>query len=68
MIYHSYCCILPQYLSKQEVDYIHGYARSLPIYEGRLGAGVSDSDSHQSRFTEKTGGDECIGIDILWNN
>jgi len=61
MIYHSYCCILPQYLSKQEVDYIHGYARSLPIYEGRLGAGVSDSDSHQSRFTEKTGhGDSMI--------
>ena len=55
MIYHSYCCILPQFISKEEVDYIHGYSRSLPINEARIGGTVTDSDSHQSRFTDKTG-------------
>ena len=61
MIYHSYCAILPKYLSNEEVEYIHGYARSLPIQEGRLGTGVSDTDSYQSRNTDKTGhGDNQI--------
>ena len=61
MIYHSYCAILPKYLSNEEVEYIHGYARSLPIQEGRLGSGVSDTDSYQSRNTDKTGhGDNVI--------
>ena len=42
-------------MTKEEVDYIHGYSRSLPINEARIGGSVTDSDSHQSRFTDKTG-------------
>ena len=54
-------CIRDRYLSNEEVEYIHGYARSLPIQEGRLGTGVSDTDSYQSRNTDKTGhGDNQI--------
>ena len=50
MIYHSYCAILPKYLSNEEVEYIHGYARSLPIQEGRLGTGVSDTEIEKKLY------------------
>ena len=49
MVYNNYCCVLSEFLNPTEVEYIHGYARSLPIQEGRLGFDGKDSDSQKAR-------------------
>jgi len=49
MIYKSYCCILSEYLNPTEVEYIHGFAKNLPLQEGRLGFGGQDTDSQTAR-------------------
>ena len=49
MIYKSYCCILSEYLNPTEVDYIHGFAKNIPLQEGRLGFGGQDADSQTAR-------------------
>ena len=49
MVYNNYCCVLSEFLNPTEVEYLHGYARSLPIQEGRLGFDGKDSDSQKAR-------------------
>ena len=61
MLYKQYCVVLPSYLTTQEVDYIHGYANSLPIQEGRLGFGHgADKDSIQTRSGDEGHSDNKI--------
>tara|TARA_B100001113_G_scaffold328236_1_gene302312 strand:- start:56 stop:748 length:693 start_codon:yes stop_codon:yes gene_type:complete len=55
MLHDSYCCVLNKYLSLEEVNYIHGYAKRLEIQEGRLGHGGTDADSAQQRDGGKGG-------------
>ena len=55
MLYKQYCVVLENFLTAQEVDYIHGYAYNLPIAEGRLGFGGTDKDGIQHREQGETG-------------
>ena len=54
MVYDSYCCILSEYLTPTEVEYIHGYAKNLPLQEGRLGFDGKDGDSIKAREGNRT--------------
>ena len=55
MLYKQYVVILENYLTQEEVDYIHGYAFNLPVQEGRLGFVGKDKDGEQHRNEGKTG-------------
>ena len=39
MIYKNYTCILPNFLSVEEVSYIHGYAQQIDTMNSRVGGG-----------------------------
>ena len=54
MVYNNYCCVLSEFLNPTEVEYLHGYARSLPIQEGRLGFDGKDSDSQKAKEIKET--------------
>ena len=61
MVYNNYCCILPQFLSRKEVDYIHQYALTLEVAESRIGHGLlDDKDSAKSREGESGAKDSVI--------
>ena len=36
MLYKTYCYVIPNFLTPQEVDYIHGYAQNLEIITQKL--------------------------------
>lgn len=60
MVYDSYCCILSEYLTPTEVEYIHGYAKNLPLQEGRLGFDGKDGDSIKAREGKSGNSDSTI--------
>ena len=49
MIYKNYTCILPNFLSVEEVSYIHGYAQQIDTMNSRVGGGAWTNK--RSRFT-----------------
>ena len=55
MIYKNYTCILPNFLSVEEVSYIHGYAQQIDTMNSRVGGGAvtKDADSY-----EESGGED----------
>jgi PKHD-type hydroxylase len=55
MIYRQYVVVLENYLTAEEVEYIHGYAFNLPTIEGRLGFSNKDKDGEQLRTEGETG-------------
>ena len=44
MIYKNYVTVLESYLTREEVNYIHGYARSLETMSSRIGGGMKQTD------------------------
>ena len=66
MVYDSYCCILSEYLTPTEVEYIHGYAQNLPLQEGRLGFDGKDGDSIKAREGKSGNSDSTIRKNIAF--
>lgn len=58
MLYKQYVCVLPEFLTRQEVDYIHGYAHNLEVNEGKLGHAGKDADGIQARTGDGSGGNK----------
>ena len=54
MIYKNYTCILPNFLSVEEVSYIHGYAQQIDTMNSRVGGGAATKDQDS---LEESGGE-----------
>ena len=45
MLYNTYCSITPNFLSREDIDYIHGYASKLETIDARIGFKSKDQDA-----------------------
>ena len=45
MLYNTYCSITPNFLSREDIDYIHGYASKLETIDARIGFKSKDEDA-----------------------
>ena len=45
MLYNNYCSITPNFLSQQDIDYIHGYSTNLETIDAKIGFKNADKDS-----------------------
>ena len=55
MLYKTYCYVIPNFLSPQEVDYIHGYAQNLDIITAKIGNNDFDMDGERARSGDDGG-------------